>query len=90
MHKKLQYCRSYIGKEKIIKGERMYKFIETFRGIYDVFIMAVVIIIAIILICVEIPRLTKAQLVKEIMVAKVLAATYIVVGITAYILLQIT
>jgi len=68
----------------------MYKFIETFRGIYAVFIMSVVIIIGIILICVEIPRLAKAQLIKEIMVAKVIATTYIVVGITTYILLQIT
>lgn len=68
----------------------MYKFIETFRGIYGVFIMSVVIIIGIILICVEIPRLAKAQLIKEIMVAKVIATTYIVVGITTYILLQIT
>ena len=68
----------------------MYKFIETFRGIYGVFIMSVVIIIGIILICVEIPRLAKTQLIKEIMVAKVIATTYIVVGITTYILLQIT
>ena len=68
----------------------MYKFIEIFRGIYAVFIMSVVIIIGIILICVEIPRLAKAQLIKEIMVAKVIATTYIVVGITTYILLQIT
>ncbi|MCD5410284.1 MAG: hypothetical protein LRZ93_01335 [Clostridiales bacterium] len=54
----------------------MYKFIETFRGIYGVFIMSVVIIIGIILICVEIPRLAKTQLIKEIMVAKVIATTY--------------
>ncbi|MGV8145441.1 MAG: CLC_0170 family protein [Alkaliphilus sp.] len=68
----------------------MNEFVETFGGIYDVHMLVLLIIISIFLIYVDIPRLKKANLTKDIMIARGIATIYILVGITTYILLQIT
>ncbi|MCD5414489.1 MAG: hypothetical protein LR001_05755 [Clostridiales bacterium] len=64
-------------------------FIETLRGIYDIYVLAILIIIGIFLIYVDIPRLKKAQLKKEIIIARAIARIYVVGGIIVYVLLQI-